>query len=150
MAVAFVEFANHSFESQVETLTKARPGAPLLSIEAQVEELYGDSKDEEWKKKEIERLKAEQGMLEMEEPAVGQELDANKENALEGSSMLNGAQISSLMNVIKMVKEKSVTRSEAIAIITATLGISRENAESFIEEGMQSAGEGSQPSVPNG
>ena len=78
----------------METLTKARPGAPLLSIEAQVEELYGDSKDEEWKKKEIERLKAEQGMLEMEEPAVGQELDANKENALEGSSMLNGAQIS--------------------------------------------------------
>ena len=150
VAVPFGEYANPSFESQVETLTKARPGAPLLSIEAQVEELYGDSKDEEWKKKEIERLKAEQGMLEMEEPAVGQELDANKENALEGSSMLNGAQISSLMNVIKMVKEKSVTRSEAIAIITATLGISRENAESFIEEGMQSAGEGSQPSVPNG
>jgi hypothetical protein len=48
--------------------------------------------------------------------------------------MLNGAQIGSLMNVIKMVKEGNVTRNEAISIITATLGISKENAESFIEE----------------
>ena len=38
------------------------------------------------------------------------------------------------MNVIKMVKEGNVTRNEAISIITSTLGISRENAESFIEE----------------
>ncbi len=33
-----------------------------------------------------------------------------------------------------MVKDKSVTRAEAIAIITSTLGISKENAETFIEE----------------
>jgi len=38
------------------------------------------------------------------------------------------------MNVIKMVKEGNVSRNEAISIITSTLGISRENAESFIEE----------------
>ena len=63
------------------------------------------------------------------------------------TATLNGAQIASLMNVIKMVKEGSVSRNEAISIITATLGISRENAESFIEEGMQNAGKGNEQSV---
>jgi len=50
------------------------------------------------------------------------------------ATTLNGAQIESLMNVIKMVKEGTVTRNEAIAIITATLGISQENAENFLED----------------
>ena len=68
--IPFGEYANPSFESQVETLTKARPGAPVMSVEAQVEELYGDSKDETWKKEEIARLKAEQGIAEVEEPGV--------------------------------------------------------------------------------
>lgn len=70
--ISFAEYANPSFESQVETLAKARPGAPVMSVEAQVEELYGDTKDEEWKKEEIARLKAEQGIMEVEEPAVNQ------------------------------------------------------------------------------
>ena len=70
--VPFGEYANPSFESQVETLAKARPGVPMMSIEAQVEELYGDSKDEEWKREEIARLKAEQGITELEEPGIGQ------------------------------------------------------------------------------
>lgn len=64
-------------------------------------------------------------------------------------NLLNGAQIASLMNVIKMVKDGNVTRSEAIAIITSTLGISRANAESFIEEGMQNAGKSHEPGVQN-
>lgn len=70
--VSFGEYANPSFESQVETLAKARPGVPLMSIEAQVEELYGDSKEEDWKKEEVARLKAEQGIAELEEPGVNQ------------------------------------------------------------------------------
>ena len=68
----FGEYANPSFESQVETLAKARPGVPMMSIEAQVEELYGDSKDEKWKSEEIARLKAEQGITELEEPGIYQ------------------------------------------------------------------------------
>lgn len=68
--IPFGEYANPSFESQVETLTKARPGSPVMSVEAQVEELYGDSKDEAWKKEEIARLKAEQGIAEVEEPGI--------------------------------------------------------------------------------
>ena len=68
--IPFGEYANPSFESQVETLAKARPGVPLMSVEAQVEELYGDSRDDEWKQEEIARLKAEQGITEVEEPGV--------------------------------------------------------------------------------
>lgn len=68
--IPFGEYANPSFESQVETLAKARPGVPMMSIEAQVEELYGDSKDNAWKQEEIARLKAEQGIAEVEEPGI--------------------------------------------------------------------------------
>lgn len=68
--IPFGEYANPSFESQVETLAKARPGVALMSIEAQVEELYGDSRDDEWKQEEIARLKAEQGIAEVAEPGV--------------------------------------------------------------------------------
>ena len=68
--IPFGEYANPSFESQVETLAKARPGVPMMSIEAQVEELYGDSKDDTWKKEEIARLKAEQGIVEETEPGI--------------------------------------------------------------------------------
>ena len=67
--VPFGEYANPSFESQVETVSKARTGG-IMSIEASVEELYGDSKDEEWKSEEVARLKAEQGIAELEEPTV--------------------------------------------------------------------------------
>ena len=47
--IPFGEYANPSFESQVETVSKGKQGG-IMSIEASVEELYGDSKDEEWKK----------------------------------------------------------------------------------------------------
>lgn len=68
----FGEYANPSFESQVETISKGKQGG-IMSIEASVEELYGDTKDEEWKKEEVARLKAEQGIGEVEEPAVNME-----------------------------------------------------------------------------
>ena len=68
--IPFGEYANPSFESLVETLAKARPGVMLMSVEAQVEEMYGDSRDDEWKKEEVSRLKAEQGIVEVEEPGV--------------------------------------------------------------------------------
>lgn len=41
-----------------------------MSIEASIDELYGDTKDEEWKQKEIARLKEEQGITEIEEPII--------------------------------------------------------------------------------
>lgn len=40
-----------------------------------VDELYGDTKDDEWKQEEIARLKAEQGISDMEEPALNMQAD---------------------------------------------------------------------------
>ena len=71
--VPFGEYANPSFESQVETVSKAKTGG-IMSIEASVDELYGDSKDDEWKAEEVARLKAEQGVQVLEEPSVNTEL----------------------------------------------------------------------------
>lgn len=72
--VTFGEYANPSFESQVETVGKAKAQG-IMSIEASIDELYGDSRDDEWKKEEVERLKAEQGIVtDMQEPAVNMDL----------------------------------------------------------------------------
>ena len=71
ITVSFGEYANPSFESQVETISKAKSGG-IMSVEASVDELYGDTKDETWKSEEVTRLKAEQGITEMEEPQVAQ------------------------------------------------------------------------------
>ena len=69
--VSFGEYANPSFEAVVETVSKARPGQPVMSIEAAVEEMYGDSRDEKWKVEEIKRLKEQQGIADdIEEPGM--------------------------------------------------------------------------------
>lgn len=67
--IKFKEYANPSFESQVETVAKAKQGG-IMSIERCVEELYGDSLDDHCKQEEIIRLKAEQGIQELDEPSV--------------------------------------------------------------------------------
>ena len=67
--IPFGEYANPSFESQVETVGKGRQQG-IMSVDACVEELYGDSRDDDWKKEEIARLKAEQGIATVEEPIV--------------------------------------------------------------------------------
>lgn len=66
--VKFGEYANPSFEAQIETLSN--PNAPM-SVEAKVDELWGDSKDEEWKKAEVERIKAQSGIAALDEPVLG-------------------------------------------------------------------------------
>ena len=72
--VTFGEYANPSFESQVETVGKAKTQG-IMSIEASIDELYGDSRDEEWKKEEVARLKAEQGIVDgVTEPALNTEV----------------------------------------------------------------------------
>lgn len=69
---SFGEYANPSFESVVETMSN--PNTPM-SIEAKVEELWGDSKDDDWKAQEVARIKAQSGIIEMEEPAVAEEVE---------------------------------------------------------------------------
>lgn len=72
-SVPFGEYANPSFESQVETVGKAKTQG-IMSVDAAVDELYGDTKDDAWKKEEVKRIKAEQGIVEMEEPAANMDL----------------------------------------------------------------------------
>ena len=60
-SIIFGEYANPSFEAQVETLGKAA-SSNLMSTETQVDELWGDTKDDEWKEKEVARIKAEKGI----------------------------------------------------------------------------------------
>ena len=67
--VKFKKYANPSFESQVETVTKAKQGG-IMSIERCVEELYGNSLDDHCKEEEVARLKAEQGIADVNEPGV--------------------------------------------------------------------------------
>lgn len=52
-------------------------------MEASVDELYGDTKDETWKSEEVIRLKAEQGITEMEEPQMAQMPQADDRDILE-------------------------------------------------------------------
>lgn len=56
--VTFQSYANPSFESKIETMAKAKT-AGIMSTEAIVEELHGDSRDPEWIAEEIARLKGE-------------------------------------------------------------------------------------------
>lgn len=69
VTVEFGEYANPSFEAQIEVIAKASMSG-VMSIQAQVETLWGDTKDEEWKRAEIARIKADRGIMEMEEPQV--------------------------------------------------------------------------------
>lgn len=76
--VSFGEYASPSFEAVVETLSN--PNTPM-SIEAKVEEMWGDSKDDKWKEEEVKRIKEQTGIVTMEEPFVGGEFnEAGKSN----------------------------------------------------------------------
>jgi hypothetical protein len=68
-SISFGDYANPSFESQVETVGKAKTQG-IMSIERCVEELYGDTLTEEEKQDEIARLKAEQGITTLEDSLI--------------------------------------------------------------------------------
>ena len=67
VSVSFGEYANPSFEAVVETLSN--PNTPM-SIEAKVEEMWGDTKDDEWKANEVKLIKEQTGIVIMDEPKV--------------------------------------------------------------------------------
>lgn len=70
--VSFGEYGAPDFDSRVQTVGSAATTG-VMSVQAQVEELWGPSKDEEWKKQEVRRLLHEKGIEEMAEPAVGEQ-----------------------------------------------------------------------------
>ena len=70
ITVSFGEYANPSFEAVVETLSN--PNTPM-SIEAKVEEMWGDTKDDEWKANEVRLIKEHLGVVTLDEPKVNLE-----------------------------------------------------------------------------
>lgn len=71
-AVNFGEYGAPDFDSRVETVGKACTYG-IMSVETLVDELWGNSQDDEWKENEVRRIKSERGLLTAEEPSVGGE-----------------------------------------------------------------------------
>lgn len=72
--VSFGEYGAPDFDSRVETIGKAAANN-TMSIETQVRELWGSSKDEKWIEAEIRRIKNERGIEIIDEPKVGEDFD---------------------------------------------------------------------------
>ena len=85
-SVKFGEYASPDFDSTVDTIGKAKQFG-IISIEASVEQLYGDTWTKEEKAQEVMRIKEEQGMTEIEEPTVDEdavEIDDTAQNVMNG------------------------------------------------------------------
>jgi hypothetical protein len=128
VSVKFGEYASPGFDTTVEVVGKAKTFG-IMSTEKCVDELYGDTMTDDEKAEEVARIKAENSVG-MDEPLVKTDLEDDDPT----SSVLNGAQITSMLGVVKSVASGELTRNAAISIITSTLGVSKENAEMFIEE----------------
>lgn len=63
----FGEYANPSFEAQIETYAKAKQSG-IMSYEAIVDGLYGDTKDKDWKEEEVAKLKEQNGIAVLDTP----------------------------------------------------------------------------------
>lgn len=99
------QYANPSFEAQVETLVKAKQGQ-IMSTEKIVDELYGDTMDEDEKAEEVARIKEEYGGgAMMEEPSVGdndmfggEEGEGNPAKTTEESAVVGSTERTSVHN----------------------------------------------------
>ena len=70
VSVSFGEYGAPDFDSRVETVGKAAAYG-VMSVETQVDELWGSSKDDEWKESEVSRIKSEKGLINADEPSIG-------------------------------------------------------------------------------
>ncbi len=73
ITVSFGEYGAPDFDSRVETVGKASSYG-IMSVETQVDELWGSSKDDKWKAEEVNRIKSEKGLVPGDDTAVGDEL----------------------------------------------------------------------------
>lgn len=73
ITVSFGEYGAPDFDSRVETVGKASSYG-IMSVETQVDELWGSSKDDDWKAEEVKRIQYERGLTEGELASVGDEL----------------------------------------------------------------------------
>ena len=72
ITVTFGEYAAPDFNSRVETVGKASAYG-VMSVQTQVDELWGSSKDDNWKNAEVQRIMTEKGLMTVNEPSVGDE-----------------------------------------------------------------------------
>lgn len=70
ITISFGEYAAPDFDSRVETIGKAGTYG-IMSVETQVEELWGSSKEDEWKQAEVRRIMSERGIMETDIPSIG-------------------------------------------------------------------------------
>ena len=136
-SVTFGEYSTPTFDAVVETVGKAKSQG-IMSIERSVEELYGDSLTEEEKADEVARLKNEQGIIDIPEPSLSDNVpysDNADSNASGEQNILNGAQISSLLDIVRLYSEGGLSAENAVSIISSTLGISEDNAKRFVGNG---------------
>lgn len=68
--ITFGEYGAPSFDSRVQTIGAAAASG-VMSTQALVDELWGSSKEDEWKAAEVKRITREKGIEEMDEPSVG-------------------------------------------------------------------------------
>ncbi len=138
-SVSFGEYASPSFDTVVETVGKAKTYG-IMSIEQCIEELYGDTWTDKDKAAEVLRIKEEQGLMATDEPAVaGQDGDLITDDGTEDiegakSLNLNGAQMASLLAVVRSVKAGEISSTAAIALVTSSFGMSDAQARSILED----------------
>ena len=135
VAVTFGEYASPSFDTVVETVGKAKSYG-IMSLEQSIESLYGDTWTDEQKAEEVARLKAEQAPA-LDEPSVaGQDGEIDDSTGIEGAKSLNlnGAQMASLLAVVRSVKSGEISSSAAIALVTSSFGMTDAQARSILED----------------
>lgn len=71
--ISFGEYGAPDFDSRVETVGKASSYG-IMSVKTQVDELWGSSKDDEWKAEEVNRIRTEKGLIDGSDSSVGDEL----------------------------------------------------------------------------
>lgn len=70
-SVSFGEYGAPDFDSRVDTVGRAAQNN-TMSVETQIDELWGSSKDDKWKQQEVFRIKQQKGIEITGEPKVGE------------------------------------------------------------------------------
>ena len=78
------------------------------------------------------------GIIDIPEPSLSDNVpysDNADSNASGEQNILNGAQISSLLDIVRLYSEGGLSAENAVSIISSTLGISEDNAKRFVGNG---------------
>lgn len=97
VTITFSDYETPTFNDRVDVISKANPGTQLMSVESKVDALWSDTKTDDWKSKEVERIKAEQGLATTEDdsPQLEDNMpDDTSEDELDDTDDTNGPESS--------------------------------------------------------